>query len=255
MIELPELNRYLCDYLDTERFSDYCVNGIQVEGSKEINRVVTGVSISERLIKAAINLKADSILVHHGLFWKSSPHPFELTGFQFNRVKLLIENNISLLGFHLPLDAHPEIGNNALIASSLGLHNIEFIELSGMQVPFASCGNLPIPMEFDKFVLHANHMLETDGIAFNFNDSTIKRVYAVSGGAAGYYMDAVNAGADIMVTGELKEDVVRPAEECGISLFAAGHYNSEKLGIMALGEHLSKKFEIEAKFIDIPNPV
>jgi putative NIF3 family GTP cyclohydrolase 1 type 2 len=110
-------------------------------------------------------------------------------------------------------------------------------------------------MEFDKFVLHANHMLETDGIAFNFNDSTIKRVYAVSGGAAGYYMDAVNAGADIMVTGELKEDVVRPAEECGISLFAAGHYNSEKLGIMALGEHLSKKFEIEAKFIDIPNPV
>ena len=255
MVELSELDRYLSQYLNTETFSDYCVNGIQVEGSKEINRIVMGVSISERLIKESIKLKADSILVHHGLFWKSSPHPFELTGFQFKRVKLLIENNISLLGYHLPLDAHPEIGNNALIAGSLGLKNVEFLELSGMQIPFSACGDLPVPLEFDQFVLHANRMLETDGIALHFNNSPIKRVYAVSGGAAGYYMDAVNAGADIMITGELKEDVVRPAEECGLSLYAAGHYNSEKLGIEALGEHLSAKFDIEAKFIDIPNPI
>ncbi len=255
MVKLQELTGFLHKYLDIGSFSDYCVNGVQIEGSNEITRLVTGVSISERLIREAINFKADSILVHHGLFWKSSPHPFELTGFQFRRVKLLIENNISLLGYHLPLDAHPKIGNNALIAGNLGLQSTEFFEISGMQNPISTCGNLPVSLEFEQFVNHANRMLETDGIAFNFNNSDVERVYVVSGGAAGYYMDAVNAGADIMITGELREDVIRSAEENKLSLYAAGHYNSEKWGVRALGEHLAEKYDIEANFIDIPNPV
>ena len=255
MIKLIELERYLADYLNVKGFSDYCVNGIQLEGAEIINRIVVGVSVSERLIKEAVRLKADSILVHHGLFWKSSPHPFELTGFQFQRVKLLIENNISLLGFHLPLDAHRELGNNALIAECLGLQNIEFLEINGMQYPIATCGDLPTTMEFEQFVSHANTVLETEGTVFNFTRSTIRRAYILSGGGAGYFMAAVKAGADIMITGELKEDVIRSAEECGLSLFAAGHYNSEKWGIRALGDHLAEKYEVEVKFVNIPNPV
>ena len=255
MIELSNLDSYLREFLDTVSFKDHCVNGIQVDGKEKIERIVTGVTISERLIREAIDFKADTILVHHGLFWKFSQHPFTLTGIQYKRVKLLVENNISLFGIHLPLDAHPEIGNNALIAGNLGLQDIEFLELTGMQNPISAVGNLPVPLEFDQFVNHANRMLETDGIAFNFNDAKVNRVYAVSGGAAGYYMDAVNAGSDIMITGELKEDVIRSAEECGLSLYAAGHYNSEKWGVRALGEHLMNKYDIEVKFIDIPNPV
>ncbi len=255
MTTLPKLAQHIDKLLDVTQFEDYCVNGIQVEGRIEIRKVVTGVSISERLIHQAVKRKADAVIVHHGIFWKNSPHPMKLTGFLGKRVKLLHQNDISLLGYHLPLDAHPEIGNNALIADSLGLQDITFVPIEGMTQPIAAVGDLPKPMTMNDFNAMANRNLNCDGMGLELNSAEISRVFVLSGGGSGYFQDAEAVSADIVVTGELNEHVVRAAEECGLSLYAAGHYNSEKFGIQALGELLKKQFDLEVEFIDVPNPV
>ncbi|MCF7810430.1 Nif3-like dinuclear metal center hexameric protein [bacterium] len=255
MIKLKELEQYLAQFLNTESFSDYCVNGLQIEGKPEINRIITGVSTSARLLETAVKYKADAVIVHHGLFWKYSPHPMTLTGIMRNRVKLLINSDISLLGYHLPLDAHQELGNNALIAKALDLTNLSFRALSDFQQPIGAVGDLKNSLTFSKFKEFADKALETNGLALDFSKNTVNRIYILSGGGGNYFSDAGDSGADIMVTGELKEQAVRAAEEMGLSLYGAGHYNSEKWGIRALGNHLMEKFDLEVKFVDIPNPV
>lgn len=255
MTTLPKLTRYIDELLNAAEFDDYCVNGVQVEGCAEINRVITGVSVSERLIQNAVDRNADAVIVHHGLFWKNSPHPMTLTGYFGKRVKLLHQNDISLLGYHLPLDAHPAVGNNAIIANLLKLQNTTFIPIEGTTQPIAAVGDLPDSMLAEDFFAAANRILNCDGMGLALNQREIKRVFVLSGGGAGYFADAAAASADVVVTGELSEHVVRAAEECGLSLYAAGHYNSEKYGIQALGGLLEKQFDLEVEFIDIPNPV
>jgi len=255
MIELKKLEQYLAQLLDTASFNDYCVNGIQIEGKSEINRIVTGVSASARLFETAVELEADAVIVHHGLFWKDSPHPMTLTGSIRNRVRLLINSDISLLGYHLPLDAHQELGNNALIADALGLTNLTYRALPDLEPPISAVGDLTGSLTFEEFKLFADEVLETNGLALDFSKNKIDRIYILSGGGGGYFNDAVASGADLMVTGELKEQAVRSAEEMGLSLYGAGHYNSEKFGIRALGERLMKEFDLEVEFVDIPNPV
>ena len=255
MIKLKELEEYLAQFLNTASFNDYCVNGLQIEGKPEIHRIITGVSASARLFEKAVEYKADAVIVHHGLFWKYSPHPMRLTGTMRNRVKLLISSDISLLGYHLPLDAHQELGNNALIAKALDLTNLSFRALSDFHQPISAVGELKHSLTFDKFKEFADQALETDGLALDFSKDTINRIYILSGGGGEYFNDAGDSGADIMVTGELKEQAVRAAEEMGLSLYGAGHYNSEKWGIHALGNHLMENFNLEVKFVDIPNPV
>ncbi len=255
MIELHQLETYIADLLDVSAFDDYCVNGVQIEGCREIMKIATGVSASARIFQTALELGVEAIILHHGLFWKNSPHPMALTGILRNRVKLLMNADISLLGYHLPLDAHPTLGNNAVISKSLGLTDITFVPVKGMDRPIAALGKLPEPVQFTEFKVKADELMEAKGLGFSFSNKLIERVFILSGGGGGYFSDAAENDADLMITGELREESVRAAEELGLSVYAAGHYNSEKWGIRALGEHLHEKFDIEVEFIDIPNPV
>ncbi len=254
MVTLHNLSQFIGELLDTASFSDYCVNGIQVEGSKEINKIVTGVSASKRLFQAAVDINADAVIVHHGLFWRNSPNPMALTGILGKRVKLLFQNNISLLGYHLPLDAHPEIGNNALIANALDLQEFSIVP-AGTVEPLAAVGEFQEAISFDAFHRLTDERLKTTGIALPLGCTEVKRLFIVSGGGGRDYQCAADVGADVLITGELEEDSVRAAEELGIGLYAAGHYNSETWGIKALGQRLQLQFDVEVEFVDIPNPV
>ncbi len=245
----------MADLLNTTAFDDYCVNGLQVEGRNQIRKIVTGVSVSQRLFSEAISKKADAILVHHGLFWKNSPHPLALTGVIRERVKMLLDREINLFGYHLPLDAHPEIGNNALIAKGLGIDAPDFVPIEGSPLPIAATGDLRDSIPFEEFVMKADRIMGAQGIGLALGSRDVKRVFILSGGGGGYFDDAYKHQADVMVTGVLREDVVRTAEELRLNLYGGGHYNSEKLGIRALGEHLKEKFDLDVDFIDVPNPV
>ncbi len=255
MIELHRLETYLADLLDVSAFDDYCVNGIQIEGCQEIRKVVTGVSASASIFRTALERGVEAIILHHGLFWKNSPHPMALTGILRNRVKLLMNADISLLGYHLPLDAHPTLGNNAVIGKSLGLTDITFVSVQGVDHPIAALGKLPVPVSFSEFKAKADEIMEAKGLGLDFSNKLIEKVFILSGSGGGYYSNAAEAGADLMITGELREESVRAAEELGLSVYAAGHYNSEKWGIRALGEHLHEKFNLDVEFVDVPNPV
>ncbi len=255
MIELHRLEAYIADKLDVSAFDDYCVNGIQIEGRRDIRKIVTGVSASARIFQAALERDADAVILHHGLFWKNSPHPMVLTGILRERVKLLLDADVSLLGYHLPLDAHPTLGNNAVISRELGVVNVSFVAIEGLERPIAALGELPQPLPFAELKQKADELMGSDGLGLDFSPGPIRRVFILAGGGGGYFNDAVEAGADLMITGELREENVRAAEELGLSIYAAGHYNSEKWGIRALGEHLKQEFDVETEFIDVPNPV
>ncbi len=247
-----KLETYLSDFLDIQSYKDYCVNGLQVQGREEIKSIVTGVSASERLFKAAIDNKADTIIVHHGLFWRNSPNPFHLTGITYNRVKLLIKHNINLFAYHLPLDSHPKIGNNALIAKALGLKNRKMVEFPDIS---AGMGELKTPLSANEFKGYADKLLDTNGLMLPGNKNSILKVFVISGGGGNDYHDAYSNGADVYVTGELEEHSVRGAEELGLALYAPGHYNSEKWGIRELGNFLQRELGLKTEFVDVPNPI
>lgn len=256
MVHRKDLEKFISELLDSASFDDYCINGLQVEGKSEINRIVTGVSASARLFReAASGRKADAVITHHGLFWKSSPHPFKLTGFMRARVKILLDNDVNFFGYHLPLDAHPVHGNNSLIAKRVGLQELKFVPIQGAVNPIAAVGVLAKTTTFKEITAELDSRLGVEGTGIDSGSGSIRKVFVLSGSGGGYFMDAVAAGADLMITGELREEAVRAAEESGLSLYAAGHYNSEKLGIQALGTKLAKEFDLEVSFIDIPNPV
>lgn len=255
MPDLKSLSSYIDDLLYPREYEDYCINGIQVEGKPQVEKIIIGVSASEKLFLRALDLNADCIIVHHGIFWKNSPHPVALTGFLYKRLRVLIKNDISLLVYHLPLDGHPELGNNAIIADRLGLKNITFVPIGSHSAPIAAVGDYPDDKTFDQFAKEADKSLDTEGIKLLLNDNIVKRIFVLSGSGSGYYEDAVKSGADLFVTGELREDTVRTAEELGLNFYAAGHYNSEKWGINALGSHLQDKFDLTVEFVDVPNPV
>jgi len=257
VVQLSSLEEFLNDLLACGEFEDYCRNGIQVEGKAEIKKIATGVSVSDRLFQAAIKQGADAILVHHGLFWRNSPHPIVIRGIMRTRLKRLLSRDINLLAYHLPLDGHTVWGNNAQIAKALGLHNIHFVgRATGPRTPpIMAIGTLTRPVSIDGFIDWVDRALIARGTGLKLAQKDIRTVAVNSGGGSGYWEDALKAGADILVTGEIREDVVRSCEEAGINLYAGGHYNTEKWGIRALGEHLARTFDLEAEFIDIPNPI
>lgn len=255
MADIRDIERYISEYLSVAEFRDYCVNGLQVEGRREVNKLVTGVSVSERLFEAAIRLHAEAIMVHHGLFWKSTPHPLALTGVLGRRVRMLNSHNINLLGYHLPLDAHPVIGNNALLAQAIELTDIRLVTLPDFSMPFAAVGEYKEPIKIVDFFSDADKLFDTNGIGLAVTDSTIKRVFVVAGSGGGYAVNAVQHECDLLLTGSITEPMVREIEELGLSVYVAGHYNSEKLGVKALGSRIAKEFKIEVEFIDVPNPV
>ena len=251
-ISRQDLVVYLDQYLDASHGRDYGPNGLQVEGREEIRKVVTGVSSCEELFVRAREAGADAVLVHHGLFWEGMPRT--LTGFQFRRVVELIRGKMSLIAYHLPLDRHAEVGNNALACHAFGLAGIEPFGLhEGLPIGFK--GHFPEPIAATELVGRCRRVYGQVPLAFLSGPDPVRFMGIISGGAQQELYQAIGEGLDAYITGEVSEWVMNVAREAGIHYLAAGHYATERLGIRALGEHLAEKFGIEAEFIDVPNPV
>jgi dinuclear metal center YbgI/SA1388 family protein len=241
-----KLVHYLNKLLEIQKYKDYCPNGLQVEGTAEIKNIMTGVTACQRLIKSAIERKADTILVHHGYFWKSeSPC---ITHIKQQRIKLLLENNINLISYHLPLDYHIELGNNVQLAKILDLNITEQNDLI-----FASALDESISPQ------HLSRLLETKlqrkPLHIDIKNQQINKIAWCTGGAQSFIEKAFEMGANAYISGEISESTVHTARELGIHYYSAGHHATEKYGIKALGEHLAEKFSLQHEFIDIYNPV
>ncbi|MBO1926280.1 Nif3-like dinuclear metal center hexameric protein [Thiomicrorhabdus sp. 6S2-11] len=240
------LQAYIDELLEVNLYKDYAPNGLQVEGKSEIKKMVTGVTANQALIDAAIRLNADAILVHHGYFWKSEPQ--QIIGFKKRRIKSLLINDINLFGYHLPLDGHAELGNNAQLGKLWQLDNIE-------QDGLVFTAKLETPVSVEEFYDRVYETLDRKPLWLQGGPGILKTVSWCSGGAQGYIDKAIAKGADLFISGEVSEQTTHLAQECGIHYFAAGHHATERLGIKALGEHLSEKFNLDVTFIDIDNPV
>jgi len=240
---------FCSDYLKVENFRDYCHNGLQVSGTDKINKIVTGVTISKKLTESAIQKKADMIIVHHGVFMRSFGEFPVIDGYWRERLKLLLNNDISLCGFHLPLDAHPLIGNNISILKVLGLLKVCGILEEGQQIGFV--GEYKKAVARDKFIELVDKKLETKSVALNFGSKQIKKVGVISGSASSAWSAVLELGCDTFLTGDLREDIVRPVDESGLNIINAGHYNSERFGIINLGKLIQKKFKVSVEFVEI----
>ncbi len=240
-----EIIKFCEEYLKVDSFEDYCVNGLQVEGVEKVNKIITGVSLSQKLIEEAVNKKAKMIIVHHGIFSRDIVSPLKLKGVWRNRLKLLLENNINLAGFHLPLDAHPEIGNNVGLCKLLGIKNIKSFFVGFW-------GELEKPIKLEEFVNKVDESLNTNSFVLKNNNKKVHKIGVVSGGAPEAICEAADLGVDVYLTGEIKESIVRTSEELKVNFVAAGHYNTEKLGVQNLGKKIVEKFGIKVEFIDIP---
>ena len=250
-VPLRELASYLDALLDARAGHDYGPNGLQVEGRPEVRKVATGVSACRELFVRAREAGADSVLVHHGLFWEGMPR--ELTGFHFERVAELVRSGMSLLAYHLPLDRHAGLGNNAVAARRFGLVDLEpFAEHKGLPVGFR--GRFPEPIPAARLAALCREVYGQEPLAFLGGPAAVATLGIVSGGAQRELYDAIALRLDAFVTGEVSEWVMNVAREAGIHYLAAGHYATERLGIQELGRHLAERFGLEVEFIDVPNP-
>lgn len=245
VVDQNKIIKFCEEYLKVKNFIDYCHNGLQVEGTDKIERIITGVSLSQKLIKTAINKKAQMIIVHHGIFGDMIDKPPVIKGNMKNRLKLILENNINLAGFHLPLDAHPIIGNNISLCKMFGINNTKSFDVGFV-------GQLIRPMNFLDFVKIVDKKLNTKSYFLTVGPKMIKKVGVISGGSSPEFKLAAELGADTYLCGDIRESIVRGAEETGINIINAGHYNTEKTGIQNLGNLLEKKFKIKVEFVDIP---
>ena len=252
MVTLKTLANYTDSLLSVEQFSDYCPNGLQVEGKPEVQRLVSGVTASLELIEAAIAADADALLVHHGYFWKGEDAC--ITGMKRQRLQRLLATGTSLLAYHLPLDAHPELGNNTQLASVLDFNTSGcFGNDGGMQL--AQYGALSQPLSGAALAQQLQQCLGRAAQHIPGQTALIKSVGWCTGAAQSYIEAAVEQGLDAFISGEISEQTVHVVRECGIHYFAAGHHATERYGVQALGEHLAGHFNITHRFIDIANPV
>ena len=239
--------------LEPARFEDYCVNGLQVPGPDEASTIATGVSANAELFERAAGADADLLLVHHGLFWGSGVRIVDET--LATRLKLLFDAGIALAAYHLPLDAHPELGNNALLAHAIGAeHMVPFGAHRGQTIGFLATlpgGGLPVT----QLIAKVAEATERPPLLLGDGPEEIERLAIVSGAGSDYANEAATAGAQALLTGEPAERVTATAKELGIHVIAAGHHATETFGIRALGELLAGRFGLEHVFIDVPNPV
>jgi dinuclear metal center YbgI/SA1388 family protein len=248
-MELKALVDYTRQLLQVERYADYCPNGLQLEGRASIKKIVSGVTASMALLESAKNAGADAILVHHGYFWKNEDAT--IVGLKRNRIKFLLENNISLLAYHLPLDTHPELGNNAQLAQKLGLEVKSWQGNQGL----VGLGILPSASSLKEFSRHVENQLQRTPLVIGDMNKSIKNVAWCTGGAQGYMQDAIDLGVDLFISGEVSEQTYHLAQESGVAYIAAGHHATERYGVQALGEHLAEHFGINHEYIEIDNPV
>lgn len=243
-----DLIRDLNTLLTPENYRDYAPNGLQVEGRGEITRVVTGVTACLDLIRRAADLKADLLLVHHGWFWKREDP--RITGLKGRRVRELIAADLNLAGYHLPLDDHPELGNNALLGRALGL--TETGRFGDMEL--GRLGTTP-PVTVHDLALKITEVLKRAPLVVGPADKVIRRVAWCSGAAQDMIEEAALAGCDAFISGEISERTTHIAREAGITYFAAGHHATERFGIRALGQWIAREKGLEVTFVDIDNPV
>ncbi|SFM86768.1 dinuclear metal center protein, YbgI/SA1388 family [Izhakiella capsodis] len=242
-----ELEQIVNRQLNTAGFQDYAPNGLQVEGRAEIKRVVTGVTACQALLDEAVRRQADAVLVHHGFFWKSEPAI--ISGMKRRRLKTLLANDINLFSWHLPLDAHPSLGNNAQLADMLD------IEVRGEIMPLVLWGELTTPLDGTALAQRIGEVLKRQPLHCGDNaPKIIRRVAWCTGGGQSFIDDAAAFGVDAFISGEVSEKTIHTARECGLHFYAAGHHATERAGIRALGEWLASEHGLDVTFIDIDNP-
>ncbi|GME34864.1 Nif3-like dinuclear metal center protein [Pantoea agglomerans] len=242
-----ELETLINQQLDSHSFSDYAPNGLQVEGRSEVRTIITGVTASQALLDEAVARQADAIIVHHGYFWKSEPAVIK--GMKRRRLRTLLANDINLYGWHLPLDAHSELGNNAQLAKLLD------IEVRGEVMPLVFWGELAEPISGEALARRIGDKLGREPLHCGDNaPALIRHIAWCSGGGQGFIDQAAAAGVDAYITGEVSEQTIHSAREQGLHFFAAGHHATERGGVKALGEWLAQHHNLDVTFIDIPNP-
>ena len=244
---------YCEQLLRVDAYADYAPNGLQVEGVSNIERIVSGVTASQALLDAAVEQKADTVLVHHGYFWKGEDA--RIVGMKRKRLATLLGHGINLLAYHLPLDGHPVYGNKAQWAMALGLKETQGF-LGAPSARIGVRGVLPEPLIGASLKLSLERMLGREVLHIPARDAErpLRSLGLCSGGAQGYILDAASLGLDAYLSGEISEQTVHIAREIGIDYFACGHHATERFGVRALGEHLADTFGVEHCFLDLPNP-
>jgi dinuclear metal center YbgI/SA1388 family protein len=249
-VKRKTLEKFLNDYLEKDKIKDSSLNGLQVEGSENIKKIALGVSANLEFFKKSLKKGADTFITHHGLFWGK---PISIKNYFKNRIKILLENNINLFAYHLPLDKHEKIGNNICLAKLLNLKKIK---------PFGAYNNIPIgfmgKLTKEKTLKEIQTIIEkqinTKANVLKFKNKKVSSIAIVSGGASSLINEAIDEDIDLFITGEITEYVQEICRESKVNYMHIGHYNSEKLGIKNLGKVIEKKFKVKTFFIDVPNP-
>lgn len=255
-IDRTDLNNWLDATLQPQRFKDYCPNGLQVEGKQSIRHIITGVTASRALLEEAVRRKADAILVHHGWFWKNEDPC--LVGTKLERIALAVRNNLNVFAYHLPLDAHPQLGNNAQLGRMLGLTP----DLDADGKPHTCgpddlvwLGRCPPGTTFKSLGQTVGQALQREPLLIGDPQQPIDRVAWCTGGAQNMVQAAVDAGAQAYITGEASEPNFHIANETGVGFIAAGHHATERYGVQAVGQAINEHFGIKVEFVDLTNPI
>lgn len=252
MLKRDHLLAMLDRELQPQRFRDYCPNGLQVEGRDQVRRLVTGVTACQALIDAAIVEEADALFVHHGYFWKNEDQ--KVRGMKKQRLQTLLRHDLNLFAYHLPLDAHPQLGNNAQLARRLGLRTEGGLE-GDNPLSIGNVGRLEEPMSAEDFGAHVEAVLGREALHIGDGQDEIETLAWCTGAAQGFIEQAQALGVDAYLSGEISEPTTHFARETGIHYFACGHHATERYGVQAVGEWLANEYGLEHIFIDIDNPV
>jgi len=244
-----ELTRYLDEQLEAARYKDYCPNGLQVEGRAEVERLVAGVTASQALVDQAIARGADALLVHHGWFWRGEDG--RVTGIRKSRLQALLQHDINLIAYHLPLDGHAEFGNNAQLAKQLGW----FVDGRFGEQDLGWYGQLPEALKLEELSGEIAAKLQRQPQVIGGDGRLVRRVAWCSGGAQNLFESAIALGVDAYLSGEISEPNVHLARESGVAYISAGHHATERGGVQALARHLAEHFGLDCQFVDIDNPV
>ena len=251
-MQLNEFEQYLNTLLKPEQIKDFCPNGLQIQGTSNINKIITGVTATQDLIEQAIAEKADALVVHHGFFWKNES--YVIRGMKHKRIKALLENDINLFAYHLPLDIHPTLGNNAQLAELFSINNVAPLE-AGNALSVAVRGDFSTALTALELEQRISKQLNRSCMHIAApSNKKIKTVAWCSGGGQGYIELAAELGIDAFISGEVSEQTTHVAREMDIHFYCAGHHATERYGAKALAAHFNQHLPVEAKFIDIDNP-
>lgn len=249
MANRTEIIKWCDELLQSQQFKDYAPNGLQIEGRTHINKIITAVTASQAAIDFAVSQNTDMLLVHHGFFWKSEPTT--LTGWKGKRIATLMKNDVNLVGYHLPLDAHPELGNNATLAQKCGWQpEKQFGEQNLLNI-----GTLPENQRnLAQLAAHIQSVLGRKPVCVGDFSGSLKKIAWCTGGAQGYFQAAIDEGADVFVTGEISEPQYHLANETGVAFISAGHHATERYGVQALAAAIAAQFGVHHQFFDEENP-